>query len=80
MGKLGRIFLLGALTLPLFATGCVPHRQWGPGEETYYVQWETQTHRQHEDWNRRNREEQKEYWNWRKHHRDHHHDHDHDGQ
>jgi hypothetical protein len=79
MGKLSRLLLVSALTAPLLAsTGCVPHRQWGPGEQTYYVQWESQTHRQHEDWNHRDRADQRAYWNWRKHHGDHDHDHNHD--
>jgi hypothetical protein len=69
MRKLKSLLLAAALTLPLLCTaGCVPHRQWGPGEQTYYIQWEHQTHRQHEDWNHRNKADQKAYWKWRKHH------------
>jgi hypothetical protein len=32
---------------------------------TYYSQWETETHREHKDFKGRNKDEQKEYWNWR---------------
>ena len=74
MGKLSRLLLVAALTAPLLAsTGCVPHRQWGPGEETYYVQWEQSYHYNHVPYEQRNRDQQRAYWNWRKHH----HDHDH---
>lgn len=75
MGKLGRLLLAAALTVPLLAsTGCVPHRQayvWGPGEETYYVQWEGETHRNHVDWDKRSDADHNAYWKWRKHHPDH---------
>ncbi len=71
MRKLGRLLLIPALMIPLLATGCVPHRQWGPGEETYYVQWEGATHRSHVDYDHRSKADQRAYWNWRKHHHDH---------
>lgn len=62
------------MTIPLFGTGCAEHRRvevWAPGETTYYVEWEHETHRHHVDYDRRSSAEQKEYWKWR-----HHHDHD----
>jgi hypothetical protein len=74
MRKMGRLLLVLALTMPLLTTGCVPHRQayvWGPGEQTYYVQWENETHRQHRDWNQRSQADHNAYWKWRKHHHDH---------
>jgi len=53
MGRFNRLLLAAVLTVPLFATGCAAHRQvyaWGPGESTYYVQWEHETHRDHVEW------------------------------
>ena len=41
------------------------YHAWNGAEVTYYNQWETQTHRTHEDFSKRNSDEQKEYWNWR---------------
>lgn len=75
MGKLARLLVIAAVTSPLLAaTGCAPHRQvyvWGPGEQTYYVQWEDENHRQHRDWNDRSDADHQAYWKWRKHHHDH---------
>ena len=73
MGKLNRGLLAAVLTIPLFAAGCPGHRQvyvWGPGETTYYAQWEHDTHRDHVEWEQRNAADQKAYWDWRKHHHD----------
>jgi hypothetical protein len=66
----------------LLSVGCAVHTRvydpyyrdyhtW-PAENGYYVQWEGDTHRQHEDFNRRSDADKKEYWNWR-----HSHDNDH---
>lgn len=82
-GKLASLLLAAAISSPLLITGCEVHgrvydsydhqyRQWAP-ESTYYSQWEVETHRRHERYERRKHEEQEEYWEWR-----HHHDHDHD--
>lgn len=83
MKKINRFLIAAVLMVPLLGTGCM-HREvyaWGPGEQTYYVQWENETHRDHVDWERRNKHDQKEYWKWRhQHHDDHDHDHDHDHQ
>jgi hypothetical protein len=38
---------------------------WDDGEVGFYGRWENDTHRHHEDFRRRNRDEQREYWNWR---------------
>ena len=72
MGKLNRLLLATVLTTSLFATGCAAHRQvyaWGPGETTYYAQWEHDTHRDHVEWEQRNESDHAAYWNWRKHHK-----------
>ena len=48
------------------------YHQWDNNEVVYYQRWEGETHRRHENFRRRNREEQNEYWNWRhRHERDH---------
>jgi len=38
---------------------------WSNDEVVYYSRWENETHRKHRDYNRRSREEQHEYWQWR---------------
>jgi len=73
MVTLSRLLLAAVLMTPLFATGCAPHREvyaWGPGETTYYVQWEHETHRDHVAWERRSDADHRAYWAWRKHHHD----------
>jgi hypothetical protein len=73
MRKVGLLLLASVLMVPILSTGCAEHRQvyvWGPGETTYYVQWEHETHRDHLEWERRNKADQNEYWNWRHHHHD----------
>jgi len=79
-GLLAAIFAVAA-----FATGCtVRAGYYDPyyhdhhpvdGEVVFYTQWETETHRQHVDLNHRNKDEQKEYWDWRHKNDDHHDDH-----
>lgn len=51
---------------------------WGPGEVTYYDQWEVETHRPHIVWEQRSDDDRHAYWVWRHDHHDHDHDHDHD--
>lgn len=38
---------------------------WDNNELVFYSRWENDTHRRHEDFRRRNADEQREYWNWR---------------
>jgi len=63
---------LGAAAL---TSGCTVHarvydsydhqyRAWAP-ETTYYVQWEQETHRSHEDFNKRSNADKDAYWKWR---------------
>jgi len=40
------------------------HHQWAV-EEPYYSRWEAETHRQHEEFKQRKKEEQRAYWDWR---------------
>ncbi len=73
---LSSLLLAAALTSPLVITGCAVHARvydpyyhdyhpWNHGEVVYYQNWETETHRQHVDFKRRNADEQKQYWDWR---------------
>lgn len=81
MGRFGRYLVALAFMIPLLGTGCAEHRQvyaWGPGESGYYVEWEHETHREHLDYDRRDRDAQRDYWRWRHHHHEHDHDRDHD--
>ena len=65
----------------LFSTACSVHaRVYDPyyrdyhgwaGEDGYYLQWERDNHRQHEDFNRRSDADKKAYWEYR-HNSDHH--------
>lgn len=55
----------------LLSTGCADHRQvyvWGPGESSYYLQWEHEGHRDHMEWGQRSDADRRAYWKWRKHH------------
>ena len=73
MKKSGRFLLASVLLVSVLSIGCAVHRQvyaWGPGETTYYVQWEHETHRDHIEWEQRNDADRNEYWAWRKHHHD----------
>lgn len=51
------------------------YRNWNRTEVRYYQEWEVDTHRDDEAYERRSPDEQREYWRWR---HDHHHDRDHD--
>jgi hypothetical protein len=57
--------LAAAMTAALLPTGCRVHERPADSETVYYQQWEAETHRQHVDLNQRNRDEQKEYSDWR---------------
>jgi hypothetical protein len=75
------LVLAAALSAPFFTAGCAVHaRVYDPyyhdyhdwnGETVYYSQWETETHRNHVDFNKRPRDEQKQYWDWRHSHDQH---------
>jgi hypothetical protein len=81
--KINSCLLAAAIAAPVLITGCAVHahayydpyyHDYHPidGEVVYYNQWETETHRQHVDLQHRNKDEQKEYWDWRHKHEDHH--------
>ena len=79
--SLAALALSAALAAPLLISGCAVHaRVYDPyyhdyhdwnGETVYYNQWETETHRQHQDFNKRSKDEQKQYWDWRHSHEQH---------
>jgi hypothetical protein len=80
--KISLCLFAAALSVTGFTTGCTVHagyyddpyyhdRHPVDGEVVYYSQWEHDTHREHVDLKKRNKEEQKEYWDWR-HKNDHH--------
>lgn len=73
--NLAPLLLAAAIASPVFVTGCTgsvrvydpyyhDYHDWNR-EAPYYRQWENDTHRQHEDFNKRSPEEQKEYWEFR---------------
>ena len=47
------------------------YHAWDSNEESSYQRWEAETHRDHQDFAKRNADEQKEYWTWRHNHGDH---------
>jgi hypothetical protein len=38
---------------------------WDANENGYYTRWESETHRDHKEFNTRGADEQKEYFTWR---------------
>ncbi len=64
-----------AIALPVLCNGCAARvRVYDPyyhdyhgwaAEEPYYNQWEHDTRRDHVDFNKRNKDDQKAYWDWR---------------
>lgn len=80
MKKINLLVFAAALSIALL-TGCTVHaRYYDPyyhdyhpasGEVVYYNQWERDSHHDHVELKKRNKEEQKEYWDWR-HKQDHH--------
>ena len=76
------LLIAAAFAVPLMCTGCTVHagyydpyyRDYHPinGEVVFYGNWEQSTHRSHVELKDRNKDEQKEYWDWRHSHDDHH--------
>ncbi len=73
--KLAPLLLAAAVSLPLFITGCPgddrvydpyyhDYHTWG-AEDPHYRQWEHDTHRDHQDFDKRSDSEKKEYWDSR---------------
>ena len=71
-------FFLGSL----LTSGCVHNNRyydpshndyhtWNSGEVVYYQQWAVETHHDpHRNFNKMNKDEQNDYWNWRHNHPD----------
>lgn len=76
------IVLACFLVSPIALVGCAVHayrvydpydgtyHYWRDGEVIYYHQWENDTHRRDQDFRKRNQDEQRQYWQWRKNHQD----------
>ena len=75
MRNFAPLILAAVLAAPVLSTGCAgsvrfydpyyhDYHPWA-GEVTYYGQWETNTHRDHVEFNKRNDSDKKEYWDWR---------------
>ena len=73
--RLSTLCISAALMIPILLGGCaVRARVYDPyyhdyhpwaGEDSYYLRWEHDTHRDHMDFNRRNDNDKKEYWDYR---------------
>jgi hypothetical protein len=69
--------LLLAVALPLTNTSCAGHvyrvydpyhndyHAWDDHEAVYYNRWLDENHREHRDYRKLNKEDQKRYWDWR---------------
>lgn len=93
--SLNLVLSTAALGTVIATTGCAEHRyrtydpyyndyhRWNGDEDAYYRRWTAERHYQYVEYNKLEKERQKEYWDWRhkqEHHdhdRDHDHDHDH---
>ncbi|MGB8028627.1 MAG: hypothetical protein WCF30_03090 [Terracidiphilus sp.] len=69
------MLLAAAIALPVLCNGCTgsvrvydpyyhDYHVWA-SETPYYTQWEHDTHRDHMDFNKRSKDDQKAYWDWR---------------
>ena len=82
MKSFATILLAATIASPVLLAGCSAHvRVYDPyyhdyhawdGEVVYYNQWEHDTHRDHLEFNKRNSDDQKAYWDWRHSHNDQH--------
>lgn len=72
------LLLAALLSSPVAIGGCAAHasyrvydpyhedyHRWDDHETSFYFQWEGETYRDHRDFDKRDKDEQKEYWNWR---------------
>jgi hypothetical protein len=84
--SLRSLLMVASLATPVVITGCAArvgvgyrvydpyyrdYHVWDDHETVYYGQWAGETHREpHREFRKLNRDEQKEYWNWRHNHPD----------
>jgi hypothetical protein len=84
--RLGLALLFALSLAPVLNTGCAvrvssgyrvydpyhsDYHTWNDGETVYYNQWVVENHREHRDFRKLRKEDQKRYWNWRHDHPDH---------
>ena len=73
---LGSAFLAASLLLAIGNLGCSAHARvydeyhgdwhtWGPDEDVYYRRYWTEHHESYRDYHKLNKDEQRDYWNWR---------------
>ncbi len=73
---LGVVLLFAVFVIAVGTVGCAgrvrvydsyhhDYHRWNNHEVVYYNRWETNGHRDHRDYNQRNADEQRDYWNWR---------------
>jgi len=78
---LSSLLLTAALALPILSTGCAarvrvydPYRsdyhRWNSREDHAYRFYLNERHETYRDYSKRNKDEQREYWQWRHDHRD----------
>ena len=75
-GFLGPLVLGTAMLAPLVTSGCYTqvryydsyhsdYHRWNDGEVRSYRVWLGERHYEYRDYNRLNKDEQRDYWNWR---------------
>lgn len=75
-GFLGTLVLSAALVAPILTSGCAErvryydeyytdHHPWNDGEASAYRAWLAERHYEYREFNRLNREQQRQYWRWR---------------
>jgi hypothetical protein len=75
-GFLGPLVLGASMLAPLLTVGCAEHvryyddyradyHPWNDGEVRAYRVWLVERHYEYRDFNRLNREQQRDYWRWR---------------
>lgn len=78
-GFLGLLFLAGcAARVRVYDPEYHDYHYWNHAEVGYYHEWERDTHRRHENYDRRNQADQDDYWRWRHSHHDGNHNRDRD--
>jgi hypothetical protein len=77
---LSSLLLVTAFLAPAVTTGCAnrsyrvydpyhnDYHRWDHHEAVYYHQWVTENHREDRDFRKLNKDDQKQYWDWRHNH------------
>ena len=78
-GYMGTILLVAASLAPLVLSGCAArvydehhsdYHRWNDREDRAYRMWLAERHYEYREYARLNKEEQREYWDWRHNHPD----------